>query len=256
MRRSSHRKQTKNSRWPLAVGLLIFFAFAFLGFIVFKILTLDKFIFVNKANDGSAEVIIVEKRINKTTKYLIPSETKLMSARGYGEYKLSSLWQLSEKDETRDKLITETITKNFSLPIYLWKNERKSNLNIYQIISALLMECKKSEYDYIITTKLPNSVLINFINSKFVDHTPKVDVLDLTGSLNTLDNVSKIIEVVGGKITLNSKGYDKELDCKVIGKKLDVVAIFSNIFSCDGSIDQSISTDLKIYLGAKFAERF
>ncbi len=79
----------------------IFFMFlflillGFLAFFIFRVLTLDKFIYVNKADDGSAEII------SDSFRYKIPADTELYSARGYGKYKISSLWQLSEKDKIK-----------------------------------------------------------------------------------------------------------------------------------------------------------
>ena len=254
MPKFNHKKK-QNSRWPLAVGLLFFLAFAFLVFIIFKVATVDKFIYVNKTEAGDAEIIIVDSKQSRIIKYLIPFETELDSARGYGKYKISSLWTLSEKNNN-GKLISETIAKNLFLPVYLWKNEVKSNLNIYQKIRVFFNKSNKNIDLEINSTKLPNSDLIQFVNPEFIEIIPKIEVEDLTNSLNTLDKVSNIIEVAGGKITSNSRGYDADLDCEIYGKKLEVVNIFSNIFSCNSSVDETLSTDLKIRLGAKFSERF
>ena len=138
----------------------------------------------------------------------------------------------------------------------MWKNERKSNLNIYQKISVLFSKKDKNIVSEINSTKLPNSILIQFVDPEFVEVIPKIEVEDLTNSLNTLDKVSKIIEVSGGKITSNSKGYDADLDCEIYGKEYKFVHIFSSIFNCDEKIVDTLNTDLKIRLGTEFAKRF
>lgn len=229
-------------------------AFSFLAFIIFKVLTLDKFIYVNKADDGSAEII------SDSFKYKILADTELESARGYGKYKISSLWQLSEKDEIRGRLITETIAKNYSLPVFLWrsggswKDISRSNLNIYQRIRVFFNRNKKNTDFIISSTKLPSSVLIQFIDPAFIEIIPKIDVEDLTGSFDTLDKVSNIIKVMGGKITSNSKGYDESLDCEIISDDLKLARTLANILDCE--VLKSDSLTLKIRLGAKFADRF
>ena len=93
-------------------------------------------------------------------------------------------------------------------------------MNIYQKISVLFSKKDKNIVSEINSTKLPNSILIQFVNPEFEEVIPKIEVEDLTNSLNTLNKVSKIIEVAGGKITSNSKGYDADLDCEIYGKKL------------------------------------
>lgn len=263
--RKSRQLKIKNEKLEIKTrGLIYLFlvsAFGFLAFLIFKVLTLEKFIYVNKVVDGSAEIIIVDPSKSKITKYLIPFDTELDSARGYGIYKISSLWSISEKDNN-GKLVPETITKNYSLPVYLWRNcvkwkdNCKSNLNIFQKVKIFFSKGIKISDEKINSTNITNSILIQFLNQEFIDLTPKIEVEDLTGSLNTLAKVSKIIEVLGGKIVSNSKGYDTNLDCIIYGQQIKYVHIFSNIFNCEEQIDNKLRTDLKIRLGAKFAERF
>lgn len=245
------RKSRSKSKIKIRIILyvLIILGFAFLAFLIFKILTLEKFIYVNKSEDGSAEII------TDSFIYKIPADTELESARGYGKYKLSSLWTLSQKDNI-GKLIPETIAKNFSLPVFLWKDGNRSNLNVYQKIKIIFSKVNRSDEIKINSTKLSNSILIQFINPELAEITPKIDVEDLTNNLGTLEKVSKIIEVLGGKITTNSKGYDANLDCEISGKEMELINIFSSVFDCEKREDKTLPSDLKIRLGVKFAERF
>lgn len=256
-RRRELRKQKKNTK----VSLLIVLALALLLFlplfIFWKVYDIDKFTYVNKTDDGSAEIIIVDTDSDKVIRYLIASDTQLDSAREYGNYKMVSLWNLSKKEDNSGSLITETITKNYFIPIYLWKNNTKSNLNVYQRIKSFLIEKKSSGYDDTFkSSKLPNSILINFVNPEFSENIPTVNIEDLTGSYDTAQNVSKIVEIMGGKITLNSKGYDENFDCVITSKDLSRAKIFASVLNCNFFEDKSITTDVKISLGAKFAKRF
>ncbi|EKE05861.1 MAG: hypothetical protein ACD_19C00176G0083 [uncultured bacterium] len=256
MRRSNHKRK-QNSRWPLAIGLLFFLAFVFLSFVIFKVLTLDKFVYVNKTEVGDAEIIITDSRNDKIIKYLIPAETELVSTRGYGKYKLESLWILSQKDVIKGGLVAETITKNYALPIYLWKDGNDTNLTLFQRIKAFTLKRKTVKYDSEFKSfKLANSIIINFVEDEFTQITPKIEIEDLTGEQNLIEKISKIIEITGGKIYSNSKGYNKDLDCEISSKKAETSKIFIKLFNCRSKIDISISTDVKIILGAKFAERF
>lgn len=239
------------------IAILFITTILLIGIVSYKLFTIEKFIYINRTKSNDAEIIIVDPLQDKMTKYLVTADTEMNSARGYGNYKLSSLWALSEKDEIRGKLITETILKNYSLPVFLWRNESKSNLSFLQKLKTHFINNKKSDNRLIIgSRKISNSILINFVEKDFVDITPKIDLEDLTGSLNTVENISRTIEIIGGKIASNSKGYEENLDCEIIGKNSKTMQIFVDIFSCDSNIDDSINTDLKIRLGAKFAKRF
>lgn len=250
-------RQIRNKRSLPLLLVFLFLTFIFLVFIFFRVLTLDKFIYVNKTVAGDAEIIIVDSRNDKIIRYLIPAKTELISARGYGNYKLESLWILSQKDRIEGKLIAETISKNYALPIYLWKNEKRTNLTLLQRLKLLMVNRETNKYDLEFKSpKLSNSVLINFVENEFTQITPKIELVDLTGEQDLIEKISNIIEVVGGKIYTNSKGFDEDLDCEVRLKTDEMPRIFSKIFSCENMIDSSISTDIKIKLGVKFAERF
>lgn len=256
-KRREKRINSKKTNIGLLAGILLsILIFVFL-FMFWRVYDIDKFTYVNKTTDGSAEIIIIDPSSDSVIKYLIPSDTQLSSSREYGNYKVSSLWNLSEKDGNDGKLVAETITKNYFIPISLWKDNKKGNLNIYQKIKASLILGKKNNYTEVFDSfKLSNSVLVNFVNAEFLEKIPSVDVEDLTGSYDTAEKVSKIVEIMGGKITLNSKGYDENLDCIISSKNIRLGNIFAGVFNCKVAKDETLSTDIKISLGAKFVERF
>lgn len=254
MRRSNHQKK-QNIRWPLAISLVLILALGFLTFLIFRVFTLDKFIYVNKAKEGNAEIVVIDSKNNINMKFKIDKDTQFQSARGYGEYKLSSLWLLSEKEGLGGSLVSESLVKNMYLPIYLWKDGKKSNLNLTQKIKSFLSESKISSYEAVLTfDSIPSSVYINFTDSNLNTDDLKVEVQDLTGEIGTIDQVSKLIEVSGAKITSNTKGYDSNLDCEVSGDAFKLVDLMSKILNCK-KIDSN-NKGMILRLGAKFAERF
>lgn len=261
MRKSNRRKlKTKNSKSKINFFVLLSLIILVLGLaflIMFKVFMLPKFIYVNKTENGGAEIIIIDSSLDKELKYLIPYDTELNSARNYGTYKMSSLWILSEKNSIGGKLIAETVTKNYFLPIYLWRDNTRSNLSLLQRIKIFFTKRNSLGYEAtIMSTNLPNSILINFINPSFTDFIPKIEVEDLTGNIGIIGKISNIIEVIGGKITSNSKGYDENLNCEISGRDENVVRIFSEVLNCDEVKNELTNTDLRIRLGAKFVDRF
>lgn len=257
----SRRREIHKSKKKLTIATPIIFAFSIIVicalFVFWKVFTIDSFVYVNRTENDAAEIVIVDNDSDRVVKYLIQADTALDSSREYGDYKMSSLWNLSNKDGNDGKLIAETILKNYYLPVYLWKDKNRSNLNFYQKIKSNIVERKSGDYEKVLeTSNLSNSVLINFVNPDFLEHIPTVNIEDLTGSYSVAEKVSKIIEVVGGKITLNSKGFDESIDCVVIGKSLKSAKIFADIFGCELDTDNTMNYDIKVKLGAKFIERF
>lgn len=257
MRKSNHRKQTKNSRWPLVIGLFFFLAFGFLSFIFFKVATLDKFIYVNRTEVGDAEIILIDTKSDVTMKYLISGDVELESADGYGKYKLRNLWLLSEKVEDRGSLIADTIVKNYFLPVYLWKDGSYSNLSIFQKIKAKFVEKRISlNSEKLSVSDISKSISVNFSDPNFSENLYKIEVQDMTGDNQTIEKVSNILDVLGGKITTNSKGYNKEMDCEISSNNKLILQSVNNIFRCKIVDHVNNSVDLVIKLGVKFAERF
>ncbi len=251
------RSSSSKKKLSLILVFGLFLILSLFVFLFFKVLNLDKFAYINKTTDGSAEIIVVDSKNDRIVKYLISSDTELDSSRNLGEYKLGSLWILGDKEGYGGKLVSETISKNYFLPIYLWSDGVKTNMSVYQKIKSFFVNKQNVGYEETFTSqKLSNSVLINFVNPKMAESIVKVDIEDLTGTVDTAPKLAKIMEIMGAKITSNSKGYDEKLDCEIIGKDYEVAKIVSDNFDCKLILDKNLSVDLKIKLGAAFAQRF
>ncbi len=233
---------------------IILFIVLVVSIFIYKLETIDSYNYINKSKNGDTEVYVVNNKNDSYIKYVISKDTEFESSRNYGMYKNSSLWVLGEKEKIGGRLVAETLLKNMYLPVYLWKDGEKTNLNFFQKIKSMIIEKKSGVSNYELEIdNIPNSVYINF-SSPFINENTKIEVQDLTGEIGMIDKISKIIESLGGKITSNSKGYNPDLDCKVLGKKTEVQDVFKNIFECD--IEYQESDHVVLILGSKFAERF
>lgn len=245
------RYKKRSNKWPLVGGLFFGLVIFMTSFIFYKVLTLDDFVYVNKTKEGGAEII------GNSFKYVVPFDAVLDSTRGYGIYKLESLWKLSEKDERKGMVVTESIVKNYHLPVYLWKNGGSTNLSLYQRISVLVSKNISEVSDFKFGIKeLPGSILINFIQDTIVDESLKFEVEDLTGTQSVIEDVSKIIEVSGAKISTNSKGYDSDLDCEILSSGSKSALFFANLFDCKYVAEKELNGVVRFRLGGKFASRF
>ncbi len=258
MRRQNRERKLKSKNNLIAYLSLLGVFFVVLGllFVWYKVSKLEKFTYVEKTSDNGAFITVVDSKIDKNTRYKVNADIILNSARGLGEYKLESLWVLGEKEGYGGKLVSESILSNYLIPVYLWKNDSKSNLNFYQKIKVFLISKQNiKEEKMLVETNLSNSVLINFLDNNIQESEVKVYVDDMTGDPEAISKVSDIIGTLGTKISGYNKGYDENLDCELLGKDAQILKVFSSVFGCK-IVNQTDSDEVKIKLGAKFADRF
>ncbi len=260
MRRSNYQKQKaskhqKSKKILIIISTIIFSLVLFLSSIFLKINKLGKYAYVNNKN-GDVEVIIVDPQNDKYTKLLINSDFKVQSSMNFGEYKIGNLWILGDKSGIGGKLVSKTVAKNFLVPIYLWKNGKNTNLSFLQKVKSKIVENRLHEYSYSITSfKLPESILINLVDSEISEKEPKVKLEDLTGNVGTVEKVTQIIGIYGVRISAFSKGFDENLDCEVGGTMASLVKLTASVFECSTSLDNQ-EYDLVIRVGKAFVTRF
>lgn len=283
MRRQKRNKKLLRIKTKQRRIINIFYFCLFLILIIFilvfiKVGNLGKFIYLDNLNDD-AQIVVVDPQKLKIIKILIPGDTQIIVSNGLGTYKLKSLWKLGEKEGFKGKLVVSSIKKTFLLPIYLWKDGIKTNLNLWQRIRVSLIDKKISNYDvtninlidinvlkqkeltdgtdgFIINSKIPESVSIYFTDIYLSENISKIELVDLTGNISVSENFSKILGVIGTKITSYTKGFDENLDCEVIGKDTKLVKVISDTFECKGIIEENLSVDIKIRLGKRFVDKF
>ena len=174
-----------------------------------------------------------------------------------GEYKIESLWILGKKENFEGKLVSESISSNYSIPLYLWKDGVKTNLNIFQRIKVFFNKYQNDNNDLeFVSFDLPSSILIDFINNDIQEAGLSVELNDLTGDQDVVKNVSSILGNLGTKISTYTKGYEEDFDCQIYGSNTKAVKIIANIFGCKISKEDVTTSDIKIKLGGKFADRF
>lgn len=279
--KTKNRSKNKNKSLIGVVALTtVLLLVSGLVFIFYKVSSLEKYAFVNKNADNS-EIVVVDTVNDKIFKLIIPNSVELNSSQGFGDYKLGSIWTLSKKENLGGKLVPETLVKNLNLPLYYWKDGSDTNLGIYKKLHYLLLDKGVSRFEYnevdlsktsvlsprvfedssngfIVTSKLPESLKINFLNDHISSSNLRIQIEDLTGANGVAERVADLITVLGAKVYSNSKGYDEKVDCEIIGDDKVVVQELSNVLGCNqiNKIIREANIDIKIRLGRKFSERF
>lgn len=251
MRKSRTLPKKKSNKIFVLILLIIFFI-TFIFFTI-KIIFLPRFIYINNGKKGT-EIIIVDKFTFDSTELIIDNELKLNSARNYGEYKLSNLWILGDKEGYSGQLVLESLIKNLMLPVVYWKDGSNSNLNIYQKIKIALL--KSDPNPQIINIPVGDSVKSLFVDSLLVNELPKIKIEDYSGDYRLAEKISAVTEVLGFKTVDFYRGEKKDIDCEIYSKNKYYLNLVSEIFKCNQNIDNNQNFDLLIKVGGLFANRF
>lgn len=70
--------------------------------------------------DESVIVSVFDPKLETVTNIKIPGNTEVEVSRQLGTWKLSSVWKLSENEGKIGELVSQTVTKNFKFPVFLW----------------------------------------------------------------------------------------------------------------------------------------
>lgn len=73
-----------------------------------------------KEKDGHILISTLDPASSRITSISIPGNTEVELARQLGRIQLKNVWQLGKNEKLEGKLLTETITRNFKFPVYIW----------------------------------------------------------------------------------------------------------------------------------------
>ncbi len=253
----------------------------------------EKTILVVKGADGGADVVIFDPETEELIRILIPAETQVEVARSLGVWRLRSLWELGRYEGVNGALVAKTITGFFNFPVYYWAESShkildlnpinifkvvffsKTNLSLKDKIKLTLfslgvknvkrIDIDLSQTPYLkkevlidgeegyILTQAPKDIFVFFAEPVFAKRGLRIMLVDSTGTFQVSEKISKILEVMGGKVVLLTKEEPKELNCVVGGKDERILKKLVLLFSCDVE-DQPPpeNFDLKLIVGKEF----
>lgn len=241
----------------------------------------DKISVVNPRVGGDVEIKVFDPKLNEVTTLVIPGTTEVRVSQNLGNFPIKNVWKLGFDQKIGGSLLAQTVTKNFSFPVFLWKNGRQSNIPMGDRLRLYIFEMGvgslgkteinlgKSQFlkagkltdgtkGYIITGDVSERLTVYFSDNDWLDKGIKIYIKDSTGSAGVSDSFGRILEVMGGKIvTIDKVDKDPSLDCMVSGKNKKVTAKIVELFGC--KVGESItggSFDLEINLGSVFAKRY
>lgn len=264
MKRKKYLEKKNNSqrrkyKFLYLILIIIFLLLFLLATLFIKFSNLEKYSFAvrNKLNNNT-DIYIVDSSSSIVKKYSISGDIVVDSSFGYGEYKLSNLWALADNEKLGGQLVTKSIVKNFGIPVIYYIDGNKTNMNlIHKIKSKLVIRNKKDVDREILSSQLSKSITADFVDRLIQESGVEVVVYDYTGTTNTVEKVSEIINVLGSKIVDYQRSYDKDLNCVVEGKSdVRLTHVLVEVFDCEYT-DNSIQENKVIFkIGEKFLSNF
>ncbi len=148
--------------------------------------------------------------------------------------------------------------QKLNLALFSLKVENSKHIDINLAKTHFLKEdiLLDGEEGYRVYGSPPDKILAFFTDPSFLENGLRIMLVDLSGRVGVSENVGKILEVLGGKITSLVKEDSQNLNCSVSGKDKIVLEKVKLLFSCSEEKDNLPENfDLKIIIGSKFIEK-
>lgn len=300
--RSAQRKvrieksKTRNRIGNLLIKVFIPLALILSVFLYLKLSTRywnghDKMAFVFQNQSGTVGVTILDPVLNEETTLIIPGDTQVNVARGYGTLRIKNVWQLGVNEKLGGTLLADTLTSGFLFPTNLWSDTditnvwkfvftpKQTNIPFGDRLSAGIFALRvsgidKTEIDlaknqflhkqtladgkqgFVLSGPASGRLTVYFSDNNLADKNLKFSLTDATGTFGISDRVGAVLEVLGGKVVaVDKKSVDGSLDCEVFGQNHDAVKKVAVLFSCKELSNKS-NLDLEMKMGTKFSKRF
>ena len=105
----------------------------------------DKVSIAIRSNSGDVHVVTFDPKTQEMLQITIPGNTEAEVARGLGIWKLTSVWELGEKESLQGLLLSRTLNKHFKFPVFLWADAQADGFfkgDIDSVITATLRPYK------------------------------------------------------------------------------------------------------------------
>jgi hypothetical protein len=127
-RRLSRKRVSKSKSLDVRkLSMLVIVVFVF--FVLFIIFFLnrsslwngkDRLTIVMPDSDGNVTLVVLDPRIGELTRINIPKNTEVSVARGMGDWKIGSVWQLGVQEKLSGRLLADTVTKSLRMTVDAW----------------------------------------------------------------------------------------------------------------------------------------
>lgn len=109
---------------------------------------------------------------------------------------------------------------------------------------------------YEVTATMPASIASLFADQGVSQERAKIMIVNNTGTGAIARDMSKIVEVMGGKVYSVENGEEADLDCIISGNKLITVTKIASVFNCEIKTREANGYDIVLTIGTSFKNRY
>jgi hypothetical protein len=211
----------------LGVFLRILIPLAIIGavFLFVKLRTLywngsDKLGFAFRTPSGDVGVTVADPHLDELTTLVIPGDTQVDVAENYGTLRIKNVWQLSQNERLKGKLLPETVTQNFLFPVFLWSDEVGESLEAQSVNGVLKFIFNPSQ------TNIPFGDRVNL--ALFALRVPSLGKTEINLGESQFLKKQKLNDglpgyILNGEPSSRLTVYFADNDLAVTGAKVDIV---------------------------------
>lgn len=139
-RRIKRKKRKKRRKTLLKIGIWVFLVLFLV--LLFKLTTKywssdSKLTMAVFEESGDIRVSTFDPEADTIRSVIIPADTEVKVARQLGTWRIKSVWRLGEDEGFDGKLLAETVTKQFKIPVFVWAGSRASGFSSGDAIPVL-----------------------------------------------------------------------------------------------------------------------
>ena len=134
-RRKTRKRKSKKKGERKVIYKILFWILVLLAiFLVFRLTTkywnnVSKLTLVSPQENGDIQVSTFDPKADSIRVVVIPKDTQIRVARQLGTWRIKSVWELGENEGLNGQLLSESVTKQFKIPVYVWGDVKVSGFS-------------------------------------------------------------------------------------------------------------------------------
>jgi hypothetical protein len=147
----------------------------------------------------------------------------------------------------------------FKIALFALRVNDYKKVEVNLLDSQLLVKTKLNdgEEGYELSNRIPRQISILASDERLSGKNLKFKIIDSVKEKGISEELGKIVESLGAKITIIEESDDKDVDCVLYTDIKDVGEFLKNTFSCKVEKKARNSNyDIELLIGSKFSKRF
>ena len=137
------------------------------------------------------------------------------------------------------------------------KNTRRVDIDLSQTQTLTKSRLTDGSVGFILTGQISEKLIVAFSDKNMSKEGANLIIRDLSGSSNSLNEISSTLEVLGAKVAASLSEESQDIDCIVFAHKKQYAVGLAKVLSCSVSEEPPTgSFDIELVLGSAFARRF